>query len=222
MSLIKTNQIEKTNFSANGQTLELDVAALNTVRFEFSGTYNFIAIFEATVNGTNYFPFQVVMTDASTVVSSHSTANATQAYEASCASVSKIRIRLTAFTSAGTHRVGISGTNAAIEPASVVTLNTNSPSTVPSGTPSEPTPIAVAVTSTSVLAANASRKYLQLINDSDTTIYLSVDGGAAALNTGTRLNANGGSIVFDNYIPVGTVNAIHGSTGTKTLLVTEG
>ena len=90
------------------------------------------------------------------------------------------------------------------------------------GTPSEPTPIAVATTTTDVLAANASRKYLQLINDSDTTIYVSIDGGNAVLNTGTRLNANGGSAVWDTYIPVGTVKAIHGSTGTKTLLVTEG
>lgn len=93
-----------------------------------------------------------------------------------------------------------------------------SPST---GTPSE-SAVAVTTTSTSVLSANSSRKYLQVINDSDTVIYVSIDGGAAAVNTGTRLNAFGGSAVWDTYVPAGAVTAIHGGTGAKTLLVTEG
>lgn len=89
------------------------------------------------------------------------------------------------------------------------------------GTPTETT-VSVGVTSTAVLGANADRKFLQIINDSDEVIYLAFDGGAAVLNEATRLNANGSSIVFDRYVPKAAIKAIHGGTGNKTLLVTEG
>lgn len=109
MGLITSNQITKTNFSANGQTLELDVAAVDSVRFEFSGTYAFTGAFEATVDGTNWHPFLASRPDTAATSLNHSTANATQAYEANCRSVAKVRLRLTAFTSAGAHKVLISG-----------------------------------------------------------------------------------------------------------------
>lgn len=86
------------------------------------------------------------------------------------------------------------------------------------------TEIAVATSSTAVIAANAQRQYLLLINDSDTVIYLKL-GAAAAANKGIRLNANGGSLEMsglmgNNY--QGAINGIHAGTGTKNLLVSEG
>lgn len=129
MGVLANNQVAKTNFAAINDTLVLDVANLSTARFEFSGTYNFTAVFEALgVDGTTWFPFQVAMVNAGTITTSHSTANATQAYEASCHGVSKVRVRLTAFTSAGTHAVGIGASTAEIEPSpttqSVIALGT--------------------------------------------------------------------------------------------------
>ena len=88
------------------------------------------------------------------------------------------------------------------------------------GTPTE-TAVSVGVTSSTALAANSSAKYRQFINDSPNIIYLSFGGSAAALNTGTRLNANGGSILFDRYVPTGIVKAIATVAGSN-LLVTEG
>jgi len=89
-----------------------------------------------------------------------------------------------------------------------------------------PTHSAVTVTSTTTqaLAANANRKYALLINDSDTVIYIKL-GAAAVANEGIRLNANGGSYEMSDLhgnLYAGAINAIHGSTGNKTLLVTEG
>lgn len=83
----------------------------------------------------------------------------------------------------------------------------------------------VAATSTAVIAADDSRKYLILINDSDTVMYVSF-GAAATLYSGVRINANGGnyemSAAFGNNF-VGAIYAIHESTGnTKRLLVNEG
>lgn len=45
--------------------------------------------------------------------------------------------------------------------------------------------------STTVRAANAERRYLLLVNDSDTEIYVAL-GVAAVLNQGIRLNSEGG------------------------------
>ena len=76
--------------------------------------------------------------------------------------------------------------------------------------------------STSALAANAARQAALFINDSDETIYLNI-GGAAAANTGIRLNANGGSYLMtfkEATLSLSQVFAICAS-GSKTLLVTE-
>jgi len=50
----------------------------------------------------------------------------------------------------------------------------------------------IAANTTELLAANASRSYALLQNDSDTAMYIGI-GTAAVANTGLRLNANGGS-----------------------------
>ena len=90
-----------------------------------------------------------------------------------------------------------------------------------------PTPvhskIAVAASSTLVLpATRIIRSLLVLINDSDTTIYCNLTGAAAVANEGIRLNANGGSILLDVSVTSSAVYCIHGGSGDKTLLVTEG
>lgn len=73
------------------------------------------------------------------------------------------------------------------------------------------------------LAANADRKYVLLVNDSDSVIYLKI-GAAAVLNQGIRLNANGGSYEMSSAygnIDTRVINAISSGAG-KVLLVTEG
>ncbi len=89
---------------------------------------------------------------------------------------------------------------------------------------SAPTNAAVATTSTAVAAANASRKGLVVVNDSDTVVYLAVNT-AALLNKGIRLNAQGGAVQFGGPggLPLTTeaVNGIHGGTGTRTVTVQE-
>lgn len=85
------------------------------------------------------------------------------------------------------------------------------------------TDILVGVISTVVLVANASRKYALLVNDSDTTVYIKI-GSAASLNSGIRINPNGGSYemsaIYGN-LDTRVINAISSVAG-KLLLVTEG
>lgn len=86
------------------------------------------------------------------------------------------------------------------------------------------TAVNVAASDTAVIAANPSRAYLLLVNDSDTVIYIKL-GAAAVANQGIRLNANGGSYEMSaeaGNLYQGAVKGIHGGTGNKVLLVTEG
>lgn len=64
------------------------------------------------------------------------------------------------------------------------------------------------------------RTFLLLVNDSDEVIYVNVEGQPAVLHEGIRLNANGGSILFDSLVPSRGVSAICAS-GNKLLLVTR-
>ncbi len=76
--------------------------------------------------------------------------------------------------------------------------------------------------STLVLAANRNRAYALFVNDSSIIQYLSF-GPSAAVNSGIRLNANGGTYEMEgNTLWRGVVNGILASAGTGKILVTEG
>lgn len=82
---------------------------------------------------------------------------------------------------------------------------------------------AVTTSSNTVLAANANRQYVLLVNDSDTTIYVKF-GSAAVVNEGIRIAAGGSfeaSKLLGN-LSTAAIHAIHGGSGNKTLLITEG
>jgi hypothetical protein len=79
--------------------------------------------------------------------------------------------------------------------------------------------------STAVLAANANRRYLLIVNDSDTVVYLWLRASAAAANRGIRLNASGGSFEMtpQSGMYTGAILANHGGGAVnKLLLITEG
>lgn len=81
--------------------------------------------------------------------------------------------------------------------------------------------IDVTTSSTAILAANNARKYVAIVNDSDTTIYLAF-GAAAVVNKGIRLNAAGGSLeLTPPEMYRGAINGIHGGSGNKRVTVVE-
>lgn len=196
MGLLESNKITKTDFSANGQTLVLDVANLNTARFEFSGTYNFTAVFEALgIDGTTWFPLRVVMVNAATATLNHATANATQAYETSVAAISKVRIRLSAFTSAGVHSVGISASDVAIDPLPATEVVGGSivlaTGTASVGTVSTPAGTAISVVTTASTNASSQKASagnlfeISISNPTATAIYVKLYNKASAPTVGT-------------------------------------
>ena len=89
-------------------------------------------------------------------------------------------------------------------------------------TPAHTAPLAGIATG-AILALNANRLYALFVNDSDTPVYLAFTVNAA-LNTGIRLNPNGGSYEMSKKLGnlwTGAVNGISGTAG-KIVLVTEG
>jgi hypothetical protein len=80
--------------------------------------------------------------------------------------------------------------------------------------------VTIGSTSTEIKEANESRKMLALVNNSDVNIFISL-GSAAVMNSGIRLNANGGNIVLANPVFMGSVFGISASGG-KSLVGVEG
>jgi hypothetical protein len=77
------------------------------------------------------------------------------------------------------------------------------------------------IATSTALASNANRKYALIVNDSANVVYIKL-GATAALNTGIRLNANGGSYeINETNLYTGIIDCIS-SVAAQTLLVTEG
>lgn len=77
-------------------------------------------------------------------------------------------------------------------------------------------------TTTVVVAVNPNRKFLLLINDSDTDIY-GAFGTAAVPHAGFLIKANGGGLILDSGgVTQQAVNAITLSGSNKMLLVNQG
>lgn len=79
--------------------------------------------------------------------------------------------------------------------------------------------VSVTTSSTQLLPASSGRVYAVFVNDSSNPVYLSLDGNAAVMNAGIRLNATGGSYEINMLNQdVGVINAI--SSGTSVVTVT--
>lgn len=181
----KTYSVSKQDFAAVNNALVLDVRELNTVLVTLTGTYSFTLVFEASDdNGTTWFPIQMATVNANTVAISHSTASATQAYEASCHAFTTFRVRCSAFTSAGTHTVRITGTSRAVEPAPVIQAVPSQTIATPSGSAHSLT-AAATTNATSVKTTAANLFELTVDNFTASTKWFKLYNKASAPTVGT-------------------------------------
>ena len=79
--------------------------------------------------------------------------------------------------------------------------------------------VSVGITSSQIVPADATRRVLHLVNDSNAVIYIAYDR-PAMLNFGVRLERDGGTITLPGCCHF-AVHAISAQNG-KLLLVTEG
>jgi hypothetical protein len=82
------------------------------------------------------------------------------------------------------------------------------------------TAVSVQTTDTPLVGARAGRKLLIITNDSANIVYVTTQG-TATVNAGIRLNANGGVLVLDRYVPQGALRAI-ALTGASNVTIVEG
>lgn len=218
MSYVTRAKASKTNFSANGQLLALEVTQLNTCRVEFSGTYAFTGTFEVSNDSTNgtdgtWFPLQMAQTNANIVALSHATANATQAYEANVNEATWVRVRLTAYTSTGTHQVLITGTDAATEPNPVVQVAGTVPVTATT-TPVAPSSISVNTTASTNLsnqkATAGSLFELTISNPTATAVSVKLYNKATAPVVATDV-----PVVTETVAAGATVSREYGAVGKR-------
>lgn len=85
---------------------------------------------------------------------------------------------------------------------------------------SAPTKKAIGESTTVIIAANANRRYLCIVNDSNQPVYLAV-GASAVMNSGVRINAEGG--VFELVGGNMSTQAVNGiaTGGDKNVTVQE-
>lgn len=71
-------------------------------------------------------------------------------------------------------------------------------------------------TSQTVFAANPGRRYLEIQNVSDETMYINFGAAASASSASFMIAANGGAYInASNYCPKGTVTIISATTGKR-------
>lgn len=111
-------------------------------------------------------------------------------------------------------------TNTELRASAVPTTVTNFPTTQTGfSTVNVSTQVVVGTISTTLITANANRKYFHIFNNSNTTAFIQY-GSAAVLNRGIKLNA-GGLLTLSGYdLFLGQINAI--STTTINLDILEG
>lgn len=115
-----------------------------------------------------------------------------------------------------TDQVDASGSIVALDGATITALQAKN-----ALTGAAPTFVTVGVASGAVVASNAARKGLILVNSSLASISLGLDGNPAVLNSGITLNARGGVWVMDEYtFTTGAIAAI-ASLGASNLTVQE-
>ena len=183
----KTYSIAGT-LTAVSQAVTLDTREMNTVLVTLNGTYTLTVTFEGTDDGTTWYPVQAAQVNANTIATTHSTANATQAYEFSCHAFQYVRVRCSAYTS-GTANVRITGTQRAVEPAPASQVTATQPVSAVGTTSPGTTTTAVnsaATTNAANVKTTAATLYVACINNaSAATKYVRFYNKASAPVPGT-------------------------------------
>lgn len=146
--------VKKGNLTANGQTLVLDVTQAHSAVILLSGTYSMTIQFEVSDDdATVWYPVRAASASSDTNTSSQTTASQTVAYELNVSNYSRLRVRVSAFTS-GNCAVNLTASDAEAEPNPTVggTVGLTSGAAVVA-TPLTPTAVSTVSTASTNLAA---------------------------------------------------------------------
>jgi len=207
------NQTMQDAASATGNGTEFKVLGFQYLSIDVTGTFVGTLDFEKSYNGKKWLPL-TCWTRTTAAVGSTST-TAVGDFSCDIAGIHSVRTPVSAFTSGSITSIGrtlsqgqVTGINPDIMRPAVGTVVHTS--------------VSVLTSSTAVLSASVVDRLLMiLVNDGANTIFCALDGGAAVLNEGVRLNSEGGNLLLDAAVTTDAVNCI-AETATTVLLVTEG
>ena len=217
------------SLAALNATLALVLSGQSSASIQITGTFVGTIAFEVTRNGTDWVPVNAVQAGQSTFVQSITGVGAfTGLFSINVAARAQVQVKMTAFTS-GSASIAI-GASVAVGPiyvtqvlpvainAGTATIGATRPAPAATGTITSP---ALAVTSFTVLAANANRLGATIYNDSTVTAYIAL-APTASLTSFTIPIVPGGyyELPNDGTIFTGLVSGIAASA-TGNLRVTE-
>lgn len=128
------------------------------------------------------------------------------------------QIRLTSSAQSGKKIRVVYGVDIDFQPGSVAQVAILA--SVPTFTPTQ-TKVTIAAADTLLIAANPSRKYLKVINNSASAVTVNEQGATAVLNEGQVLAAGGGWFEWNANVPTSAMRAISAS-GSVSVIVVEG
>jgi hypothetical protein len=187
---------------APAETLTIDVGSLGSVGIQVidsGGAWIGALYFEGTIDNTNWVTIRAVQYGG--ILSSGTSVNGI--FVAQVGGLLKFRVRC--FAIVGACQVFLEATAAtnAVTIANSLPTGTNTIGAVTTArtslTAAAPTAVSVGVASTVIIASNANRKSLVLVNTSTAYISLNCVGAAAVLYSGITLNPLGGVWVMDEY-----------------------
>jgi len=207
------DQVMQVAAAATGNGTEFKVLGFQYLSIDVTGTFVGTLDFEKSYNGKQWLALTCWTRDTA----ARGSTSTTTAGDFSCdvAGIHSVRTPVSAFTSGSITSIGRS-----LSQGDVVGINPDvmRPAV---GTVTH-TAVSVLTSSTAVLSASAVDRLLMiLVNDGANTIFCALDGGAAVLNQGVRLNSEGGNLLLDAAVTTDAVNCI-AETATTVLLVTEG
>ena len=226
------NYIQNTWTSSTATNTAITASALAAGDCSFSviitGTVSAgVITFEATPDGVNWFLLHISDLYGTNpgVITTYNLASGSKTLSKSIAGFLNVRIRLsTPITGSGSVQAEIrpSGISATHIVQVLQPTGTNLHTVVDnvSLTGNAPAAVSVGITSTSVLAANASRNGAVFTNTSSHTISFGLSGNAAVLNSGITLSPNGTWVMDKFTFTTGAITAI-ASAASSNLAVQE-
>lgn len=161
-------------FTASAQSVTAAASNLGQASVVILGTYSGLSVvFEASIDGTNYFPLQVARENDGAVLTADTLAtNATVAYLADLpGGVTNFRVRSTAFGT-GTANVGVA-------PSGMVAMPVVSIGNQGGGTGAN-TSVSGSASAVTLKAANNARRGLTLFNDSASACFVLLGAGTVS------------------------------------------
>lgn len=188
--------------AATGTAGPIDVSTAGNITFWAKNTVaatawtgNPVLVFEQSDDGASWAALSVVRSDTGVAASTHTlpanAANKSYSFDAAMEGISQVRVRVTTGTTA--NGMTISWLAGSLPFSPILSRGDQAGSTA------TPTSVTAAAADTSLLAANASRRWASFYNESTAVLYLSLGSAAASTTSYMTQVPPGGTVILNDF-----------------------